>query len=92
MAYPTRRSSARPTLAFERLAVIRKNAREEIRVELSEYNGHDLLSLRVWADPAAGSSQRVPTKAGIACNVALIPDLIEALRRAEAAARQAGLL
>jgi hypothetical protein len=84
--------AARPTLAFKRLAVIRKNAREEIRVELSGYKGYDLVNLRVWADPLHAGSGRIPTKAGIACNVALIPDLIAALRKAEAAARQAGLL
>lgn len=92
MAYPAKHRPARPILAFERVAVIRKNTREEIRVDLSEFRGHDLVSLRVWTDPLGPGSERIPTKAGIACNVALIPELIEALRRAEAAARQAGLL
>src|SRR3954447_23542907 len=44
--------------------VIRKNALEEIRVELSEYNGHDLINLRVWADPRNGGAERIPTGAG----------------------------
>jgi hypothetical protein len=73
-------------------SVIRKNAVEEIRIGLSEFNGHDLISIRVWADPRSGGGERVPTKAGIACRVALLPELIEALRRAEAEARAAGLL
>src|SRR3954471_16194323 len=73
-------------------AVIRKNSAEEIRVGLSEYNGHDLINIRVWADPRNGGRDRIPTKAGIACNVRLLPELIEALREAEAQARAGGLL
>ena len=74
------------------LAVIRKNALEEIRVGLSNFNGHDLLNVRIWAEPRNGGADRIPTKAGICCAVRLIPELIGALRQAEAAARKAGLL
>ena len=74
------------------LATIRKNALEEIRVELSEFNGHDLLNIRIWTDPRNGGSERIPTKAGIACRVALLPEIIEALQQAEAQARARGLL
>jgi hypothetical protein len=74
------------------LAVIRKNALEEIRVGLSDFNGHDLLNIRIWAEPRNGGVERIPTKAGICCNVRLLPDLIAALQKAEVAARQAGLL
>ncbi len=71
------------------IVVIRKNASEEIRVEISNFSGHDLVNLRVWADPRNGGG---PTKAGIACNVRLLPDLIETQRRAELHARDRGLL
>ena len=74
------------------VATIRKNALEEIRIGLSEFNGHDLLNIRIWSEPRNGGAERIPTKAGICCNVRLLPELIEALRQAEAAARQAGLL
>jgi hypothetical protein len=80
-------SSAAPPIA-----VIAKNKTEEIRVELSEFHGHDLVNLRIWADPRDGGAERIPTKAGICCRVALLPELIEALRQAEAEARRAGLL
>jgi len=90
---PTQGSFTRThTEAQARVTVIRKNALEEIRVGLSEFNGHDLLDLRVWAEPRNGGSERIPTKAGIACNVRLLPQLIEALQKAEAAARTGGLL
>src|SRR3954470_22454171 len=71
---------------------IRKNKLEEIRVELSEHNGHDLINLRVWADPRNGGAERIPTRAGIACRVALLPELISALRQAEVEARERGLI
>jgi hypothetical protein len=74
------------------IAVLRKNAFEEIRVELSEFNGHDLIQVRVWIQPRNGGKERIPTKAGIACKVTLLPDLISALKKAEAAAQAAGLL
>ena len=72
------------------IATIPKNKLEEVRVELDEYKGHDLVSLRVWADPYAGD-ERVPTKRGLNVNVRLLPELIAALQEAEAAAREAGL-
>src|SRR5258708_4781815 len=71
------------------LAVIRKNALEEIRVGLSEFNGHDVLNLRIWAEPRNGGVERIPTKAGICCNVRLLPELIEALMMAEVTAPEA---
>ena len=73
-------------------AVLRKNMAEEIRIELSEFNGHDLVNIRVWADPRNGGAERIPTKAGIACRIALLPELIAALQQAEAEARGRGLL
>ena len=76
----------------QHIATIRKNSAEEIRVELSEFNGYDLINVRVWAEPRTGGTERIPTKAGIACNVRLLPELIEALHKAEAAARARGLL
>ena len=74
------------------LATIRKNALEEIRIELSEFNGHDLLNIRIWTEPRNGGSERIPTKAGIACRVALLPEIIAALQQAEGEARARGLL
>src|SRR6266480_3844011 len=73
-------------------SVLRKNMAEEIRIGLSEFNGHDLVNIRVWADPRNGGAERIPTKAGIACRIALLPELIAALQQAEAEARMRGLL
>ena len=74
------------------IAALQKNSFQEIRVELNEFRGYDLINLRVWAEPRDGGSERIPTKAGIACKVALLPELIAALQKAEAEARRLGLL
>jgi hypothetical protein len=81
-----------PDLDTGRIPLIQKNKVEEIRVELSRFNGHDLVSIRDWAEPRDGGAERIPTKAAIACNVRLLPDLIETLRRAELHARDRGSL
>ena len=73
------------------IATIRKNTKEEIRISLSEWEGHDLINVRVWMDPYEGG-ERKPTKKGVACKVTLLPDIIAALQQAEAEARVAGLL
>ncbi len=74
------------------MTAIQKNSREEIRVELSKFNGYDLINIRVWADPHDGGETRIPTKSGIACKVALLPQIISALQAAEAEARKLGLI
>ena len=68
-----------------------KNAAEEVRIELSEFNGYDLVSARVYATAGADGS-RVPTRKGLTLNVRLLPVLIEGLQAAETEARAAGLL
>ena len=72
------------------IATIKKNASEEIKIEISEYNNHDLFSMRIWAQ--IGDDKKVPTKKGITVNIKLLPDLIKALNGEELAARQAGLI
>ena len=73
------------------IAAIPKNATEEIQVELDEFKGYDLISLRIWAIPYTGD-EPVPTRKGISVSIKLLPDLIVALQEAEDAAREAGLL
>lgn len=56
---------------------IRKNAREELRVERQDYRGHDLINLRVWYDD--GSGEYRPGKQGIAFKAELLTDVLNAL-------------
>lgn len=73
------------------IETIKKNALDEIRAELSEYRRHDLIAIRVYSNFGDGEEKK-PTKKGLSCNVSLIPVLREALEKAEAEARQAGVL
>lgn len=69
------------------VSTIPKNASEVVKVELTEFNGHDLLGIRVWT-----KDTDKPTQKGISVAVRLIPALREAILDAEAKARAAGLL
>ena len=46
------------------IAVIEKNAVEEVRVALSEFRGHELVSVRIWANYDSADSEKRPTKKG----------------------------
>ena len=72
------------------VAIVRKNALEDVRVNLTEYRGYDLVDVRVFAEPRSGTGPRIPTKAGISLKIEHLPELIEALQRAERKARDAG--
>ena len=56
---------------------IQKNKTQELRVERTEYQGHDLVSLRIWF--AGDDGQMRPGKGGFALRVALVPDLVAAI-------------
>ena len=76
----------------ETVAVIEKNAMEEVHVELSEYRGHDLVSVRIYANYGSTEEPKRPTKKGVTLKVDKLPDLILALQEAERQALKAGLL
>lgn len=74
------------------IATIVKNAREEIRARVGEYRGHRFADLRIFVDAPGERAPlgRVPTKKGVAIPIAALPEVIAALRKAQAieAARQ----
>jgi len=72
------------------IATIPKNVREHLRVGIGEFKGHQLFSVRVWADKGDGTS--VPTPKGITCAVTLLPAVIEALEATLSHARKTGVL
>ena len=59
------------------VAAIQKNSREEFRVSREDYNGHDLINVRVFYD--AGDGLMRPGKQGVAFKAALLPDILQAL-------------
>lgn len=73
------------------ISTIPKNAAEELRVTLTEFNGHNLCDLRLYAAYRT-TGEIGPTKKGITVSVALLPAIIAGLQEAEAEARRRGLL
>lgn len=57
---------------------IQKNTRAVVRVTPSVFEGHELINIRVYA-PDKETKELVPTRQGVALNIDLIPDLIQAL-------------
>ncbi len=77
------------------VASIRKNAREQVHVKLSEFSPEagkvfNMVAARLHYDD--GSGQHRPGKNGLNVQVKLLPKLVTALQQAEAEARAAGLL
>lgn len=56
---------------------IRKNSREVIRIGRGNYNGHDLVNLRVWFADEDGDFR--PGRQGVAFKAALLPEVLAAL-------------
>ena len=67
-----------------------RNRNEHVRVDLSEYEGRTLINIRVWQTGSDGVDR--PTVKGIAMAVSKLPELASALAKAEAKARELGLL
>lgn len=75
------------------IATVEKNSREEVRITLDEYQGHQLCDVRIYADFQAGPvSMRGPTKKGVSFSTSKLPALIEALEAARSEAERRGLL
>ena len=71
------------------IARFTKNKRESVVVALSEYRGVNLIDLRVFAATDEGDK---PTQKGVALDVKRLPNLRDAIERAEAEAKRLGLL
>ena len=68
------------------IAELAKNARERVRVALTEYNGHRLVDLRVFYEDRLSGEWR-PGK-GLAIRRELMPELRKALQAAERVAKE----
>ena len=69
-----------------------KNRRrsESVHVSLSEYEGHCLINVRVYCTGTDGIDR--PTPKGVAMGIRKLPELARAIVKAEAKARELGLL
>ena len=63
------------------IADFQKNKTEDIKLSLTEYQGHKLIDFRVYFKNNEGESK--PTKKGITVNVKFFPELKQAIMDAE---------
>ena len=73
------------------IASFPKNKFEEVRVQVKEFKGYDLLDLRVYAATKEGAD-KVPTGKGLSINVSHFSELKKALLEAEVVLRENDLL
>ena len=55
-----------------------KNKFQEIRVGISEFQGNDLIDIRMWTQNQS-TGEMVPTPKGVTVNVSIYPELKEAV-------------
>lgn len=62
---------------------IKRNDREIIRIEVSEFEGKELINLRIWyqAIDSRGDIVYKPTKKGVALNISQYNELKEGIDR-----------
>ena len=63
---------------------------KHVRIELSEYEGHPLINVRIWKTGSDGIDR--PTVAGIALAIRKLPELADGINKALRKARELGLL
>ncbi len=73
------------------IASFPKNKFEEIRVQIKEFKGYDLVDIRVFAGTKEGE-EKVPTGKGISINVSHYLELKKAILLAEDVLRKNQLL
>ncbi len=64
------------------VAVFEKNKYQDVKVRISEYQGNDVIDIRIWTQPPQGD-EKVPTGKGININVKLFSKLKEAVNKLE---------
>jgi Transcriptional Coactivator p15 (PC4) len=67
-----------------------RGRRGHARVDLSEYEGHPLVNVRIWQTGSDGIDR--PTVKGVSLGIRKLPELASALAKAETKARELGLL
>ena len=77
------------TVAHVVVCELIKNSRETLKITLSEYHGHPLADLRIYA-PVPGADVLCPTKKGVSIRVDMLDDVIAGLMQAKAQAAAMG--
>ena len=64
---------------------------DEMKIEVQEYNGYDLLAMRVFIKDPLGK-ESLPSRKGLTVRTRMIPELLKAIQEAESICKEAGLL
>ena len=76
----------------KQIKIIATTKFRQLRVEIRDYKGHDMVGVRQWVKAYEGDdSKRIPTKNGVSFKLRDLPAVIAALQEAETEARLAGL-
>ena len=67
-----------------------KNASEEIQTSYNQFNGNDLLDIRIFYEDESGKYK--PSRKGISLNVNQLPQLEKAIQKAKEFLEKEGLL
>ena len=62
------------------VATIPKNAREELRVTVGEYNEIPLIDVRVWTVPAVPGGESKPTRKGLTLKASTWTEVLRAVQ------------
>ncbi len=73
------------------VAEFAKNKYQDVKIRLSEYQGNDVIDIRIWTQPPQGE-EKVPTGKGININVKLFSKLKEAIGKLEKDLKENNLL
>ena len=73
------------------VAVFAKNKYQDVKIRLSEYQGNDVIDIRIWTQPPQGDD-KVPTGKGININVRLFPELKAAVEKLEKDLKESNML
>ena len=73
------------------VSFFQKNKFEEVRVQIKEFKGYDLIDIRVYTTVKEGED-KIPTGKGISLNVTHFGDLKKALLETENILRENNLL
>ncbi len=68
-----------------------KNKFEEVRVQVKEFKGYDLIDLRVYTSVREGED-KIPTGKGLSINVSHFGDLKRSIQELEVVLRENNLL
>lgn len=73
------------------VAVFSKNKYQDVKVRISEYQGNDVIDIRIWTQPPQGD-EKVPTGKGVNINVRLFLKLKEAIDQLEKDLKESNLI